>query len=658
MSRMRPVRRSASAPPSQLPAELRRAASLVEAKQWDGARTLLEDLCRRYPNSRNAHFLLLEVARATGDGVLIEQTMEHIARLSPDDPDIQLSYAQVARVSGLLALAWKRYRSVLERWPEHKEATKVRYIVTALEAELSRTMDEAGLQGENRLEVGALNDEVQYLLQHGRYAQGRQVAQTILAEDPHFAPALNNISLSHFLEGDLTEAIATVRRVLEFDPENIHALGSLAHYLSLVGQEEEARLLAKRMKSSPAFAASKYIKEAQTLSFLADDAGVVEVYRRARAEKSSDAENALLLHLAAVALLRLGQEKEARGCWKQALKQEPDHPLAKPNLDDLRLPIGERNGPWPFTIAEWISRSSMDAFIAVLKRQGHKQVEDAAHAFLAQHPEITHAVSCLLERGDPVGRQYALELASMLRTPEMLEALRTFALSPHGPDALRMQAASIAMQAGLLESPIQFWIEGKQVETQPMGFEVTGEPTPSHHSAKVEGLVSRATVALRENDARRAETLLLEALKIEPDAPDVRNNLAAAYSMQGRTEESTQITLQLYEQHPDYFFARTNMAQLWLHQERPEEAEELIKPLMSRQRMHFSEFRALCMVQIKIALLRENIEGAQQWLRMWENTEPDHPQQKTWRQQIEMMRLRTLWPLKRRKRKAKTEEAP
>ena len=63
----------------------------------------------------------------------------------------------------------------------------------------------------------------------------------------------------------------------------------------------------------------------------------------------------MLLHLMAVALLRLGREPEARGAWGRALDQRPDFDLAQDNLDDLAKPIDEQHAPWPYSFADWLS---------------------------------------------------------------------------------------------------------------------------------------------------------------------------------------------------------------------------------------------------------------------------------------------------------------
>lgn len=653
MRRMRPAKPSAIASPSQLPGELRRASALMARRQWEEALTLLQSTLKRFPHSREALMMLLEVARETDDVDLLEETAETLAQRLPNDPMVQLMWAQILVVGGYQALGRKQFRAFLGRWPHHSEGDKVRKLLQDLEADLTGMLDAAGLTGESRFELAALNDEMRYRIEHEQFAQAEALGRQILAEDPHYTPALNNLSLCRFIQGDIAGATAMVRRILEFAPDNVHALAGLAHYLLLEGEETEARECAQRMRASAAFAANRYIKEAETYSFLGDDAAMIDVYHRALEAQHADAEDPDLLNMAAAAFARSGQETEAQRLWKEVLKEDPENNQAKQNLEDLHLPVGKRYGAWALYLNQWIPHRLILEFANVLEvaEKDEAAAEQKVREFVEKYPMLVHILPYLLERGEPYAQEFALMLAQGLRSPEALEALHTFAFGQNGPDALRMRAASIVTRAGLQEpGPVSFWIEGAWQQTMMMGFEITGEPTSYNHSPRVQRLLERWQETLQTQEYTKAEALLKEALQSEPDAPDIRNNLAAVYSMQGRSEEFKEIILDLYDDYPDYFFARINMAHLWLHDQNPEMAAEVIKPLLSRTRLHFSEFRGLATTQLRIATQRENIEEAEHWMRLWEQIE-EHPMQETWREIIAQMRQPIPAPRGRRKRK-------
>ena len=82
----------------------------------------------------------------------------------------------------------------------------------------------------------------------GNYTRCRQLAKKLLQQRPDFVPILNNLSQVDWLEGDLPGAIETSRKVLEIDPQNVHALSNLTRYLFMQGKQDEAWEFAKRLK--------------------------------------------------------------------------------------------------------------------------------------------------------------------------------------------------------------------------------------------------------------------------------------------------------------------------------------------------------------------------------------------------------------------------
>ena len=116
--------------------------------------------------------------------------------------------------------------------------------------------------------------------------------------------------------------------------------------------------------------------------------------------------------------------------------------------------------------------------------------------------------------------------------------------------------------------------------------------------------------------------------------PDLLNNLAMAYDLQGRHEDAVALTRQIHDRHPDYLFARVALAKLHLQKREITEARALLDPLLTRKRWHFSEYAAFCGAQIELSLAEGNREAAQSWLDMWANVDPDHPGLEAYRSRL------------------------
>jgi tetratricopeptide (TPR) repeat protein len=632
--------------PSRLVSGLSEADTAMRRKRWDQAREILQDLDRRHPNRIEVLSALVNVYYELHDTGRYQSVCEQLLRLTPHDPDITLMLAGAYLTNMRPMLALNTFHRFLDRWPDHEQADEVRETVADIEAGVGDLLTDLELPGEDGLELAALHEEAQSLLEQGKYPQARKVAQRLLHRHPDFAPALNNISLTYLAEGRLNQAIATAQRVLAFDPDNVHALSNLTRYLCMSGRVDEAKEWAEQLKAIESDATDVWLKKAEALSYVGDDQSVLDAF--SDAERAGHLEppfvNPVLYHLAAVAAMRLERENQARRYWKQALKLSPGLELARDNLSDLRKPAGERHAPWPFSFPNWVTQKAIDDLGRHLEpafqRGKEEAVTRAARRYLRQHPEIVSLAPLLFDRGDPMGREFVLHIARAAGTPEMQAALRDFSLSQRGPDEMRNEAARITSEAGLLPSgPVRLWMQGEWREILLLAFELHEEPDPER-DPQVEQWLAEATLALQRRDADEAERLLEQALEIEPDVPALLNNLAAAYEMQGRFPEAKVILRQLHQRYPDYVFARTGMAQLCISRGQIDEAEALLKPLLTRRRLHFSEFAAFCVAQIQLFLAQDNLDAARSWLDMWTSADPDHHAIAEWRRRLDKAKRR------------------
>lgn len=121
--------------------------------------------------------------------------------------------------------------------------------------------------------------------------------------------------------------------------------------------------------------------------------------------------------------------------------------------------------PWALPLASWITRNSLEELAKLInsnsKLKDEQQIAKATQRYLKEHPQVSNLVPMLLKLGNPQGREFAFRLACFAKTPEMLVALRDFALSQHSPDAMRYEAAIQASEAGILPESISMWIQGK-----------------------------------------------------------------------------------------------------------------------------------------------------------------------------------------------------
>ena len=467
----------------------------------------------------------------------------------------------------------------------------------------------------------------------------------MLKRRPNFFSAHNNLSLVSWLEGKTEDAIAAAQAVLEKAPENVHALSNLVQFQVIKGDEASARSYAERLLASQAEASDGWTKKVEGLSYLRDDATVVEIFEQT--EATGEMENkgqfsAMFFHLVGVALARLGRRDEAMTLWQKSLDNYGNYSLTQENLADIRHTVGLRHGAWPFFWQQWLLPGVAQDFRQVLNvtlgsKRTEQKLDKNLQQYLDNHPDFLRKVPILLERGGPQAQDLILLIAEQLRTPELLADIKDFALSQNGTDQLRNRAAILASQEKLLPKKMTLWVGGEWREIVLMAYEFHNDQI-HNHSKQVGKLLSQSIYLLRKMDmesAKTAEAVLRQALEIEPDSPDLLNNLGRAIDIQGRRTEAEAILEDILERFPDYVFARTAKATNLALDGDLDAAEALLTPLLKRERFHTLEYSAFANAHITLLVAKKQWDGARTWFDMLKRVNPDDPNLRYWQDKFE-----------------------
>jgi tetratricopeptide (TPR) repeat protein len=630
------------------------AERLLDGGQPEEALQILEGLDdpARAPRGLSlAHMLQLQVNAYADlkDMRGYEWALYRLLKIDRSEPEALLGMAGAYMSNFRPAMAIQAFQRFLHRWPEHLRAAEARETLQGIQAALQKELYELNLPENEAFDLALQNEEVRFLMDHHQFRPARQAAEKLLQKHPAFVPAINNLSQMLAIQGEREQAIDLARRVLEIAPANVHALSNLARLLFITGRRAEVTAMAQRLKDSQAPAADLWLKKAEALAYLADYAGLLDLYQQAREVDKTVEENAMFLHLVAVAMYNQGQERRARRLWRQALKVEPAFDLARQNLDDLDQPIGERNAPWAFSIQYWISEKTIRELSQALTKAARREASDAAisgqaQKFLDQHPETISLAPHLLAHGDAACRQFALSLAGITHEVTLLEAVRVFALGQRGSDDLRMQAAQLLAENDVLPpGPARLWLEGEWKDILMLDFEVTPEAEEQHPDPKVQSLAEKGIYALLERDGCRAQELLEQAIALEPESPALQNNLGLAYELQGQAEKAHALIREVHERFPDYLFGITGVAILAVREGDVATAHELLNSLLTRKRLHVTEFDALCMAQIEVFLAEKNREVARSWFELWERPDPENPKLDDYRWRVGKASTRSLF---------------
>ncbi len=611
------------------------AERLLDEGRAAEALPIVEKLHKERPEDEEVLVVLSNVYLDIRDMVGYQRSIEKLFPKRPEDPDLHYALAGAYLENHYVAKALQTFRRAVERFPDHEKAESARELIAEIEKNLPEIYKDARVDNAgDPFEILLLHEEIQNALAKNDFTAGQRAAEELLRRKPDYTAARNNLSLMLWQLNRIDEAIEHAEKVVELRPDNTHALVNLVRFNCLKGRLDTAKEWGEQLRQAEVTTLEHMAAQAEAWSYLGEDQEVLDLYDDARPSikkrEGTPVAIATLSHLTAVAALRQDDEELARRLWRQIIKETPWYHLATENLEDLENPPGDRHAPWPFELNVWLQQKDVSRLKSALQKTAGQDEEAIARSLISyfeENPDIANLIPVLLDRGDPLGRKLAFGFAVTARTPEMLEGLKSFVLSPRGPDELRMKAGEILRKEGLLPlGPISMYIGGKKQKLVPMSIEIYFEANEYNHSPYVKQLISGSLGAMRSNDVDTAQELLEEAIELEPDAPDIRNNLASCYQQKGHLSTTKAMLSEIHRDYPDYFFARTGLASMAILEGDLERAEELLRPLQTMGRMHISEFASFCGVNAQMANAKGEIEAVESWLDMWEQVDPDNPQ--------------------------------
>jgi len=619
-----------------LTTELTRAEKYLVKKDWDSAILVLQPLSEQYPNDPKVWEYLSYVANASDRFPLYMQACEGLIGLKPENPDVAYALAGAYLANALPLMALQTFRNAIELDPEHDNVSEARETIEELERVAKKLLAEVGIEGEDGWEIALLHEKALSALEFGEFAAARQAANAALDKKPDFLPARNTLSLIRWNEGQLKDAIASAQAILEDAPNNIPALSNLVQFLTLTGDEAAARPHAETLKVTPPEHWDEWMQKAEGLSYLRDDAAVLEVFEQAKAADALDDDHISpkFFHLVGVALARLGYRDEAIEQWQKALELYEGYPLAEENLTDIRHTVDLRHGAWPFTFSQWLLPGVAEDLIQTVSAafkfsKLSDKLDQNVEQFLNSHPDFIRKAPIILKRGGPQGQSLILSMAGQLKTPELLVAVKDFALSQNGNDQMRREAATLAAEAKLLPKTVSLWKNGEWRETRLMPYQFY-EEVVSRSVEEARLHLDDALFLFEDADAKAAEEALRKSLEIEPDHPETLGELARALDDQGQADEAAAIRADLITRFPNDLYVQMAQARKLIADGDLDAAEAIILPVLERESFFYRAFAAVSDVYLALLDAQKQREAAREWLDMWEEIDPDNPRLVCW----------------------------
>jgi len=286
------------------------------------------------------------------------------------------------------------------------------------------------------------HDKARELLEAGRFADAVKILEDIIAKEPSFLAARNNLGLAYYYMGLFEKSVVTINEVLESEPGNLHALCNLAIFYQHSNQEGPLRKLVDRLNKTVPFHPEHVFKMATTLGIVGEHK---EAYRHfLRLLRTGElAGEPSLHHFAAVAATNLARYDEAERHWKQAEKLDEGSPVPVYYLKKLeKVRAGEESAPshyhyhLPFEeqFRQWENNPGL--VTEALKRE----------------PLIRSSFFWALRHGDRKTKVQVIQALGLIADDEVIEALKAFLIDADEEDELKRVAVLVLRSIGVQET--------------------------------------------------------------------------------------------------------------------------------------------------------------------------------------------------------------
>ncbi|MCK6581234.1 MAG: tetratricopeptide repeat protein [Anaerolineae bacterium] len=596
---------------------------LRRRKRHDEALQASLEFTRERPKVAEGWEQLAEIAVELKKHFYLWKAARTLTQLEPQEDAYAFNLAFAAMNMECVFLTRQSLDRYLQRFPQGSMLKRITDMKTAVDSYIQDMIAKGEVTANVSIDDMADFELGRFLITHGDTTEGRRLSLQAARNLPDFASPLNNVCLSYMVEGDLAKAQQTIDEILAKQPDNLFARGTKVQLLVRLGRLDEAQPLVEALAQESPENPDHWVKIMESCAYAHDHQRVIAVYKRAipffKAQKY--VLEPALHHFAGTAHAFLGAEAKAMAEWKKVPHDHLYGAIARSNLREFR-----QHGAWYFSFSDWIPRRWLEAMITAIERggkRGEEAVEREFERLQATTPGFAESASLLLERGDPESVTFALQLAKYYPLP----GLAAFARSRRGKDEQRIEAANLASRYGLLPrtESVTLTIEGEPRELLLLGFDIytepedDGKPLPKAAQAHLKAGFN----AYGEADYERALSEAQQGLALVPKSLALLNHLAAALHQLNRHDEADEVNRRLAAEHPDYLFARVAMADIAIRDGRLDEAYQWIEPLLTRQRYHISEFRAVTLINIRYWQVKGELSSARHWIQMLDQVDPD-----------------------------------
>ncbi len=469
------------------------------------------------------------------------------------------------------------------------------------------------------LETGErLNTEGMQLMQRQQFESAQRTFRKAIEAASLVPAAHNNLALVTFILGDADEAIRIQENILKKVPiKNDFGEANLVHFYLAAGREKDAEQKLDAIEREDAADQSALGKQCEALARFDRHQAIHDKVKRYRGIADG-----AIHYFAGMAAANLGDYTTALDRLLRVSRRDPHYERAShfakrikagegPGTIEDNWPYFDASSTLPRSVFERMASGIEDSSTASAGLPGRRILVDMLVAFL---------------NSDGLNDVGTLEFLGQLRHPRAIKVLERIAQGMIGSDEIRSAAMRILFERGVWNERQEhlIWLKGQWIKAAYRGAKIDPELATAEVDPELEPLYVEAVEVLRDGQFERAEALWRRFLKQAPDFYPGYHNLAVALIHQGLLEEPETLLREALAIDPNYIFAPCTLTVLYLQQDRVDEAHEVMANVAMPQEAHPEAMAAFCSANIQLALAEGNIDQIRPWLDMGLAVDPEN----------------------------------
>ncbi|WP_341280495.1 tetratricopeptide repeat protein [Paenibacillus sp. FSL H8-0537] len=381
------------------------------------------------------------------------------------------------------------------------------------------------------------HDQARTLLEEGKFTEAVRLLEDIIAAQPEFLAARNNLALAYYYMGLFDKAMETIHEALDIDAGNLHALCNLAIFYQHAEDEKSLAPLVELLRKTAPFHEEHVFKLATTMGILGEHEAAYRHFLRLLKDPDLN-QDPCLYHYAAVAACNIGRFHEAERLWRQTAKLDPKSNIPRYYMEQLEL------------VKQGQHKSAVSYHYHLPFEEQFKLWENSSDGLpdhLKRDPLVRSSFFWALRHGDRNTKLQVIQALGMIADNEVKDALKAFLIEPGEDDYLK-RIAIFVLRTIDVQEPLQAILEGKETVIEPNRVPSRLPVWEAKWQEVVEAALSRMNKRYDLIQQHDLMTLWVEFLsRVYPDVPKLSKVEGWAAALEYLTAKMHRRTISYHE---------------------------------------------------------------------------------------------------------------